>query len=329
MLYLTEFDKKKLEGQLLLSRGFQNKAIQSFNSALDIKNDPEIYFHLAYAYCDLKDYVKAQECSLKAIELGYDAYALFSLITIGNLRDITTATNVLKKGMEKKHSSAYFEMAKLHIDNVVEPDMLDPYKASEYLELAYEYAPEEKKGQTAYSISMMYKMLYGFFPYFSKYTKENKELCYLKIFNKYGGGTALLYGMHTKLFDVANNSDDYSVVQTLFDGLNGEAMFIFALMLLHEEYSTTGTIVIKDNLGILVADEGATKFKHGGCYALLALQYGSDLEGSECNDKRTILCLKQSKLNQFLIPKSFDTFFDELMNHIYCGLTDGDTSFSA
>lgn len=329
MIYLTEFDKKKLEGRLLLSHGFQNKAIQRFNSALDIKNDPEIYFHLAYACCDLKDYVKAQEYSLKAIELGYDAYALFSLITIGNLRDITTATNVLKKGMEKKHSSAYFEMARLHIYNVVEPDMLDPFKASECLELAYEYAPEEKKGLTAYSISKMYKALYRLFPYFSKYEKENKELYYLKIFNKYGVGINSFCGGYAELFETANKSDDYSVIQTLFDGFNGEAMFIFALMLLYEEYSATGTIILKDNLGILTANEGATKFKHGGCYALLALQYGSDFEGSEYNDKQTMLCLKKSKLNRFLIPKSFDAFFDELMDHIYCELTNGNASFSA
>ena len=329
MIVLTEFDKRKLEGRVNLSHGENENAIKWFDRALELKEDPEIYFYKAYACCYLRDYEAAREYALMSIRGGYDAYALYSKISVGNLRDVSGNVSELKKGIEKHYPSACLEMARLHIDNVSEPDMLDPYEASNYLELAYQYTPAEKRGLFAYSLSRWYRTLYNTFPYFIDFKSENSELYYLKVFNESGG---TLYGprsINVELFDAFNKNDDYSIVQSLFNRFDGDAFFIFALLLLHEEYASTGTIVITKNQGLLTATEGAIRYKHGGCYALTALCFGSDFEGSEFDDNQAIESLKCSKQNRFIVPKSLEDFYEELMSHIYCELTDGSFGFVA
>lgn len=48
MLFLNEFDKKKLVGRFNLSHGEYESAIKRLNHALKMEQDPRIYF-LAYA----------------------------------------------------------------------------------------------------------------------------------------------------------------------------------------------------------------------------------------------------------------------------------------
>ena len=329
MLFLTEADKRKLEGRVNLSHGENETAIKWFNRSLELETDPEIYFYLAYAYCYLREYRKARDYALLAIEGGYDAYALYTKISVGNLQDVYGAIKILKKGVEKRYFSACIEMAKLHVENTVLPDMIDPYEASNYLEKAYQCAPIEKRGTVAYMISKWYRILYSKFPDYFDFKSEVSELYFLNICYEYGAPLYYPKEFNIELFDVANKNDDYGVIQMLFDKFDGDAMFIFALLLLYEEYSTTGTIVITKNQGLLTACEGALKYKHGGCYALTALCYGSDFEGSEFDSEQAIKSLECSRQNHFSVPKTLESFYEELMNHLYSSMTDGSFGFMA
>ena len=105
MITLTQFDKYKLEGFVYLSREMYNDSLESFEKALKIKEDGHIYFQMAYDYVYLKDYKKAQECALKAINNGYDAYQLYDKIAVGNLQDIYTSIKVLKEGFKAEEGA--------------------------------------------------------------------------------------------------------------------------------------------------------------------------------------------------------------------------------
>ena len=278
---------------------------------------------MAYAFACLREYKKAQEYSLKAIDGGYDAYDLYASITIGNLADMNNAIKVLNAGIEKHIPTACLIMARLHIDNNLEPDMCDPLKASKYLELAFQYASEEEKGIVAYKIAKLYRLLHGMFPQSMRSETDNRQYYYFNVFNNYGGAVAPVGGLNIDLFNAACINDDYSVVHTLLNSLNGDALFIFALLLLDEEYTSTGTIVVEKNQGLLTACEGAIRFNHGGCYALMALCIGSDFEASEYNPEETKRLLAKSKRNRFIVPKVFESLFKNLMSHLDDEFKDG------
>ncbi len=326
MIILTEYDKKMIDALIHLLHYEYEKSIDKFNDALKLKSSPLVYYNLAQAYIGLRKYNEAQKYALLAIENGYDAYALYAKITIGNLQKVNDAVKVLENGIKKQNPSACFETARLHIDNNLEPDMNDPYEASKYLDLAFHYTPVEKRGTMAYSISKMYKTIYNMYPYFIDFKDENSELHYYKIFLDYGGLLFPNEFANIEAFDIADANDDNTILDYLYENFNGDAMFIFSLMLLEEEYKTTGTIEIKDNLGLLTACEGASKFKHSGCSAICALIFGSDFcQDDELYFEQALKLLNQSKLNKNVIPVRFEKFFKELMNHIYSNVEDGDT----
>ena len=156
-----------------------------------------------------------------------------------------------------------------------------------------------------------------------------RRLYYLKIFNSYGGLSTYQKGLNVELFDAANKNDDYSVVQTLFDRFDGDAFFIFALLLLYEEYEKTGTIVITKNLGLLTATEGAIRFRHGGCYALTVLCFWSSYEGCDFNEEAAIDSLKQSKRNKFVVPETLIDFYNNIMSKVYREVQDGTFGYVA
>lgn len=103
MITLTQFDKLKLEGFVFSSHELYEDSLESFNKALEIKEDPQIYYQMAYCYCYLRDYKKAQEYALKAIDKGYDAYSLFAQIVVDSM--------VLRFGIQMTNTELRFGSA--------------------------------------------------------------------------------------------------------------------------------------------------------------------------------------------------------------------------
>lgn len=236
MIELTDFDLHKLYGYIYSICDKYDESLMEFNEALKIQEDGQIFFQMAYCFAYLREYKTAQEYSLKAINAGYDAYGLYSQITIGNLADVSSAIKVLKEGVDKKYASACLAMADLHLDNNLEPDMLNPLECSRYLEMAFEYAKPSEKGTVAYVLSRKYKFLKGRFPYY----KKDKSLYYLKIFNEYGSSFSPARFMNITLFNEGVENNDHGVVGLLFDRFNADSQVIFLLMLLEKHYKETG-----------------------------------------------------------------------------------------
>lgn len=321
MFYLSDFDKKKVEGLILL-KGNDNQssneqgAINCFKEALNIKDDPSLYAYIAFALCRLREYKEGQEYALKAIEKGFDAYGLFTNITVGNLAKVNDAVKVLMTGVEKHNASACLELARLHIDNNLEPDMVDYGEASKYLDLAFEYTPVPKRGLIAYRISHLYKNLNNKFPSLATSRGEDMELHYLKIFNDYGGVLNSVRGTNIELFNSADKNDDYSVIDILYDRFDGDAYLIFGLLFLQEEYEKTGTLKIKPNIGFLSIVAGAMRTTNGACSALAALCLASDFEGSEWDPIEANRLLREARRRGVYLPRRFESFYQELMNHL-------------
>ena len=77
MIKLDDFDKNKLYGFIYSINERYLESLNSFKDALKIKQDGQIYYQMAYVHIYLREYQEAQECSMKAIELDFDAYELF------------------------------------------------------------------------------------------------------------------------------------------------------------------------------------------------------------------------------------------------------------
>ncbi len=271
MITLNEFEKNKLAGFVYPAFGRHLEALQSFEDALMIKEDGQIYFQMALSYADLKEYKKAQECTLKAIKNDYDAYNLFAAITVGNLANIDLAVKVLLEGAEKENSSACLALANLYTVNYLNPDMEDPLEAIRYLEMAYEYAKPSKKGLCAFQVYNGYSMLLRSYPFLEN-TFCTMPMKYLNIFNEYGGSFGACEHINVTLFQEASKVNDHSIVETLFNRFNGDAELLFALMLLEEEYRETGkqSNVISD-LPLLLIKDAAKTSKNSAALLLNAI----------------------------------------------------------
>ena len=333
MFYLSEFDKKKVEGLIYLNGTDdscnEKGAIECFKEALEIKEDPSLYAHISLALCRMREYCDGQEYALKAIEKGYDAYGLYSKITIGNLANVNQAVKILKEGIEKKEPSACLELAKLHIDNNLEPDMIDYFEASKYLDIAYEYTPVPKKGLIAYTISRWYRLLNNKFPHYKNPRNEDMELHYLKIFNEYGGVLVPAKGTNLELFNAADKNNDYSIVDVLYNRFDGDAYTIFALLFLQEEFDKTGTINLDHNKGLLVAVAGAMRTGNGACSVLSSLCFASDFEGVVWNPDEASKILRDARRRGVYIPKRFESLYQELIGHLDEEVRTGVTSAKA
>lgn len=316
MIALNQFDKLKLEGFVFSSHELYEDSLESFNKALEIKEDPQIYYQMAYCYCYLRDYKKAQEYALKAIDKGYDAYSLFAQITVGNLAKVNEAVKVLNEGVEKHFSSACLALANLHIDNNLEPDMREPFEAAKYLELAYEYSKPEERIQILYSIYKQYRVLYGFYPYCATYFKEDRALKYLKEYNKYGGHPSPLSFFNVSLFNELDKKDDHEIVQLLFDRFNGDSKLIFGLLLLEEELKEKGEIhATHDSFAFLTMLEGVLKDNNGACCLMMALCFASDLNPDDDDEKIARGLLNDSKKHHVCIPERFREMVKHLLDH--------------
>jgi tetratricopeptide (TPR) repeat protein len=321
MFYLSDFDKKKIEGLVYLNDSDGETAneqgvIDCFKEALNIKDDPSLYSYISLALCRMREYKEAQDYAIKAIEKGYDAYGLYSKITVGNLANVNQAVKVLKSGVEKRNPSACLEMAKLHIDNNLEPDMVDYFEASKYLDLAFEYSSVEKRGLIAYTISRWYGILNRMHPYFKSTKKEDMELYYLKIFNEYGGAFVSSEGTNIELFNVYDANDDYGIIDVLYKRFDGDAYAIFALLLLQEEYEKTGTLNLDHNKGCLTAVAGAMRTGNGACRAISSICFASDFEGAVWDPSEANKILKDARRSGIYIPKRFESFYKELISHL-------------
>lgn len=319
MLYLSDFDKKKVLGLVYLfgtdkETSEEEIAINCFNDALKIKEDKSLYYFIALALCRLRRYKEAQEYALKSIEKGYDAYNLYVKITVGNLAKVYQAVKVLEEGIKKQSYSACLELANLHIFNNLEPDMVDYLKASKYLNLAFEYAPNNKKGQVAYILSQSYKSLNNLFPPYKEYFKDNTEFHYLKIFNEYGGALYPNNGLNVRLFNAAYESDYEDVINCLYERFNGDSYAIFSLLFLQEEYEKTGSLNI-NNKGFFIAVAGTMRTANPLCRIISALCFASDIDGVERNHKEAKTLLKDIKKERLYIPERFKDFYQMLINH--------------
>lgn len=322
MIQLTDFDKYFLNGRLSLITNKDEDALNWFLKALAIKEDPEIYKFIAYIYRRERKYKKAQEYALKAINSGYDCYSLFTRISIDNLGDVNIVLEVLEEGARKHIYGAYLKLAHLCINNYADPDMVTPFKASEYLELAFEYCEPEQKGKAAFDLYNAYECLYRMHPHIKKWHEEDRYLKYLKMCNSYGNPLGHQYGIVTKIFDEGYKNNDSSVIKILFEKLDAESLFIFSLLLLEEELNNTGTLDVSNGYGIYVAKISAKKNKDSGCYSLCALHFGSDFKNAVYNPKKAKRLLKLSKEQYFAVPNCYKDFYDKLMEHLFKEITD-------
>ena len=97
MIELSRFDVHKIHGYIYAAVDNNTKALEQFELALKEKEDAQVYFQMAYCYVYLREYETAKEYALKAINLGYDAYDLFTKVAFGNLRDYGATLKVLKE----------------------------------------------------------------------------------------------------------------------------------------------------------------------------------------------------------------------------------------
>lgn len=306
MITLNEFEKLKLQGYIYSSQERYLESLQDFEKALKIKNDGQIYFQMAYVHVYLKNYREAQKCAQKAIENGYDAYELYTQITVGNLANMDQAVDYLSKGVDNKQASACFALSHLHFDNNLIPDMRNPLKCSEYLKMAYEYADETKKGLFAYKISDSYSRLAFFYP--SLKDQFNREsLKYLKIFNDYGGSLAPTNNINTMLFNAAWINNDNTIFQSLFERFDGDSKIIFALMLLEEDYNRNGFVEELSDIPLFLIEDAAKKNNNSA--AILMYAY-SKIN----NPKRLRNIYLKAKDYSLTIPKCYKDSFIKFIN---------------
>lgn len=108
-------------GVLFAGTGKQKKAIEDFTTALSLKPDKDVYYHLALAWKSLSDFEKATEACNRAIELDdrfVDAFFLRGTIAFEQrsqdpsklehaVSDLTTAIDILDKDDPKSAAIRY------------------------------------------------------------------------------------------------------------------------------------------------------------------------------------------------------------------------------
>ena len=314
MIKLTDFDKNKLFGFVYAANERYLESQMSFNDALKLKEDGQIYFQKAYNHIYLREYNEAQACAMKAIELGFDAYELYAKITVGNLADIDKAMSVLLDGASKQKASACFGLAYQHYDNNLNPDLRDPYKCMQYLELAYQYAKPHEKGLYAFRISNMYSGLLRFYP-FLKDQIGNKPTEYLTIFNQYGGSFAPVDHINIMMFNEMVKNDDHSIVDLLFERFDDDAKLLFAFMLLEEEYKANGQSNVVQGLPYMLIEEANKMGKNPAAKLLYAYITPSS--------QRDLLGLyHQIKDYGLFVPNYYKDGFDAFMKCYEESMTD-------
>ena len=302
MFALSEFNKLKLQGYIYSINERYSESLYCFNDALNIKEDGQIYCQMAYCYAYIKDYKEAQKCALKAIEIGFDAYELYAKITVGNLADMDNAVKVLNEGVKNRKASACFTLAYYHYDNNLIPDMRDPFKCCEYLELAYKCAEPYERAEYSYRIANLYKILLHTYPYLEK-TIKNKPFEFMKIFNQYGGALYPSERINIYMFNEASRAGDESIFDILFNRFDGDSELIFALMLLDEKYREKNENKI-DDIALLLIKDSATKYKNPA--ASLLYTYSSS------SSKRVLKSVyKKAGDYSLYVPNDFKEVFSE------------------
>ena len=299
MIELNNFELNKLYGYIYALCNCDEKALEYFEAALKEKEDGQTYYQMAYSYTYLKDYINAQRCALKAIELGYDAYELYIKITWGNLRDYGAGKKVLLDGYKKRSSSACILLS----------DDAEFFEVGDMLEKAYEYARPNEKGNIAYIISKKFKRLEKEYPDFYK---KDRASYYLKIFNDYGGSLSSAPHLNILLFNEAIEKNDRDIIQILFDRFDSDAKIIFLFMLLEMEYKKKSNLYFE---------------KDTPCYALISylaknennqitklLKSYMDFESS--NEMQEVI--NMNRASNLIIPeyykKPFDMFLDDFFD---------------
>lgn len=303
MIRLTDFDLHKLYGLIYYYDCEKYKeAIEELELALSMKMDPQIYYVLAECYYRLREYKKARDYALDAIELGYDAYLLFEHISWDNLSDYGETIKVLEKGMKKHRSSAYLIYAKY----------AEYHERPMYYDSAFEYAKDSKKGLVAYEIYKGYKELVENEYYFD----NDKTLYYLKLFIEYGAPNKMLTGISSKLFDEYELHFDHDVISLLFDrcSYDYEAKIVFLLMLLEKQYIEEGSNYFDKNsiihLWLTFLSKDTRRI-----FPNLLLAYNDD------DFARTAFYLRKLKPFMVNIPchyqNAFEMFLDTCKDYMY------------
>ena len=142
------------------------------------------------------------------------------------------------------------------------------------------------------------------------------ELHYLKIFNEYGGVFVSSKGTNIELFNVYDANDDYGIIDVLYERFDEDAYAVFALLLLQEEYDKTGTLNLYHNKGCLTARAGAMRTGNGACKVIESLCFASDFENVVWEPIKATKLLREARRSGVYVPKRFEVFFEELINHL-------------
>ena len=312
MVKLNDFYKNKVIGKVYLLQEDSTNALLYLNRALQIKEDPEVLEKIGMAYYYDREYKMAQEYFLKAIDCGDDCYALFKKVTVDNLRDMDKAVSVLKDGVTKHSAYACILLGDLHIENIINPDMVNYDEAERYLNLAYEYVQPDRKAEIAFILAQRCARLL-------RLTKNEKfasqKYFYLKECYKYNSSVQQDREILNYLFEAADACNDESVFEILSSELDGSAMLLFALLLLEEEYEQDKNISIQKSMGMFIAKQGANQH-NGGCAVLAALCYGSDFKDSEYKPEFVKHYIEVSQKNPWRILERFRPMVRDLLTHL-------------
>lgn len=307
MIKLSEFNKLKIKGYANLCKEKYEDAIALFQSALIIKDDAQIYELIAKCYVYLKEYKLASEYALRAVELGNEeSFTLFTEVTMGCLRDIEAALKALNNGANNRSSTACLMLADIYSGRypMEFTNNEDIFQCSHFLEEAYKYCPDHKKGNMAYAIAKRYQYLSRI----GLTLFRERTLFFFKEAEKYK-----IYGNSVRddVFKVAAQNEETLEEQTidvLFNNVDGFSCLVFGLWLMYSENESRISI---DSDAFSLFKEGL-KAKNGACALICGLEFGA-FDATKFNKTKALRFISLAKSKKVLIPAYFESLFETIL----------------
>ena len=221
MIKLNEYHKYFLSGYVYEKLEEYEKSISYFEKAYVIKNNPMILSQIAFDYCYLKDYSKAREYAIRAVEEGYDGYRSLVTIPTDNDEQREQIMTIVQKGVEKRMASAMLAYT----------CFVDEYQRKGYLDMAVQYAKPEEKTSILFAVFRQYHLL----PEFNIPSVKKQYWEYIKEYKALGCLFRDEYE-NISIFDDATYINEPEVLDILRKDFDNSALLIFSLMLLQEEF---------------------------------------------------------------------------------------------
>lgn len=229
MRNLNDFVLHKLYGLIYADNKMPEEAAKEYEKALEFKKDGHTSYLLSWHYWENREYEKAREYALLAIENGYDlAYDLYKKVMWGYFRNYGETKKVLEEGMNKNISIAFI------CRYYLEQESGGGYNV-DFLLSALECDSGIKKGEIALRIAQHYHFLIlNEDPFF--YSEDKQK-------TKYYYDLAYQYGFYIKsndnflMFENFRIFDDYPIYEKLLENFDKESRFIFLFALMEKQWN--------------------------------------------------------------------------------------------